>query len=95
VAPAGAETVSIQQNSAMTASYREPSTPGTVQDDLLLRFGSPSMMPGALIEPLFITDPFKGSIAASGRGQQVIAAGLARAIQQYFAGANRVAPSAR
>jgi hypothetical protein len=85
VAPAGAETVSIQQNSAMTASYREPSTPGTVQDDLLSRFGSPSMMPGALIEPLFITDPFKGSIAA----------GLAHAIQQYFGGANRVAPSAR
>jgi N-acetylmuramoyl-L-alanine amidase len=58
-------------------------------------FSTPSMMPGALIEPLFITDPFEGSIAASGRGQRVIAAGLARAIEQYFAGASRIAPSAR
>ena len=48
-------------------------------------FNTPSMMPGALIEPLFITDPFEGSIAASTRGQQVIAAGLAQAIEQYFA----------
>jgi N-acetylmuramoyl-L-alanine amidase len=47
-------------------------------------FNTPSMMPGALIEPLFITDPFEGSIAASTRGQQVIATGLARAIEQYF-----------
>jgi N-acetylmuramoyl-L-alanine amidase len=42
------------------------------------------MMPGALIEPLFITDPFEGSIAASTRGQQIIATGLARAVEQYF-----------
>jgi N-acetylmuramoyl-L-alanine amidase len=48
-------------------------------------FGTPSAMPGALIEPLFITDPFEGSIAASSRGQRVIAAGLAQAIEQYFA----------
>ncbi len=48
-------------------------------------FSTPSTMPGALIEPLFITDPFEGSIAASSRGQQVIAGGLARAIEQYFA----------
>ena len=47
-------------------------------------FSTPSMMPGALVEPLFITDPFEGSIAASSRGQQIIAAGLARAIEQYF-----------
>jgi N-acetylmuramoyl-L-alanine amidase len=44
----------------------------------------PSRMPGALIEPLFITDPFEGSIAASGDGQRVIAGALARAIEQYF-----------
>jgi N-acetylmuramoyl-L-alanine amidase len=43
------------------------------------------MMPGALVEPLFITDPFERSIAASSRGQRVIAAGLSRAIEQYFA----------
>jgi N-acetylmuramoyl-L-alanine amidase len=48
-------------------------------------FSTPSTMPGALVEPLFITDPFEGSIAASSRGQQVIAGGLARAVEQYFA----------
>ena len=48
-------------------------------------FATPSQMPGALIEPLFITDPFEASIAASSRGQRVIAAGLAKAVDQYFA----------
>ena len=42
-------------------------------------------MPGALIEPLFITDPFEGTIAASVSGQETIARGLAQAIEQYFA----------
>ncbi len=46
---------------------------------------TPSEMPGALIEPLFITDPFEGSIAASASGQVVIAGGLAQAVEQYFA----------
>jgi N-acetylmuramoyl-L-alanine amidase len=41
-------------------------------------------MPGALAEPLFMTDPFEASIAESTSGQQVIAAGLARALEQYF-----------
>jgi len=45
-------------------------------------FDTPSTMPGALIEPLFITDPFEGSIAASGHGQHVMAAGLARGIER-------------
>jgi len=48
-------------------------------------FSTPSQMPGALIEPLFITDPFEGSIAASATGQRVIATGLAHAVEQYFA----------
>jgi N-acetylmuramoyl-L-alanine amidase len=48
-------------------------------------FSTPSTMPGALVEPLFITDPFEGSIAASNHGQQVMAAGLASAVEQYFA----------
>src|SRR5580698_2676384 len=48
-------------------------------------FTTPSEMPGALIEPLFITDPFEGSIADSSTGQQVIAGGLAQAVEQYFA----------
>jgi N-acetylmuramoyl-L-alanine amidase len=47
-------------------------------------FSTPSQMPGALIEPLFITDPYEGSIAASPSGQAVIADGLARAVEQYF-----------
>ncbi|HEX4126310.1 MAG TPA: N-acetylmuramoyl-L-alanine amidase [Acidimicrobiales bacterium] len=46
---------------------------------------TPSGMPGALIEPLFITDPYEGSIADSASGQQVMAGGLAQAIAQYFA----------
>ncbi len=45
---------------------------------------SPSLMPGALIEPLFITDPYEGTQADSASGQQVIAGGLAQAIEQYF-----------
>ncbi len=48
-------------------------------------FTTPSQMPGALIEPLFITDPFEGTLAASPSGQEVIAGGLAQAIEQYFA----------
>ncbi len=47
-------------------------------------FETPSQMPGALIEPLFLTDPFEGSLAASARGQQVIAGGLTHAIERYF-----------
>jgi N-acetylmuramoyl-L-alanine amidase len=48
-------------------------------------FTTPSEMPGALIEPLFVTDPFEASIAATTLGQEVIAGGLATAIQQYLA----------
>jgi N-acetylmuramoyl-L-alanine amidase len=48
-------------------------------------FTTPSTMPGALIEPLFITDPFEGSLAAGRAGQHAIASGIARAIRQYFA----------
>ena len=47
-------------------------------------FDTPSQMPGALIEPLFVTDPFEASIAASGHGQQLIARALAEAIEQYL-----------
>jgi N-acetylmuramoyl-L-alanine amidase len=41
-------------------------------------------MPSALIEPLFITEPFEGTIAAGARGQETIAKGLTLAIEQYF-----------
>ncbi len=47
-------------------------------------FTTPSMMPGALIEPLFITDPFEASIAASRVGQHVIAGGIALALEQFL-----------
>ncbi|MGD0256249.1 MAG: N-acetylmuramoyl-L-alanine amidase [Acidimicrobiales bacterium] len=47
-------------------------------------FSTPSDMPGALIEPLFATDPFEGSIVVSSIGQQTIAQGIATAIEQYF-----------
>jgi N-acetylmuramoyl-L-alanine amidase len=48
-------------------------------------FSTPSEMPGAVIEPLFLTDPFEGSIAVSASGQEVIAKGIAKAVEQYFA----------
>jgi N-acetylmuramoyl-L-alanine amidase len=47
-------------------------------------FETPSQMPGALIEPLFITDPFEGSIADSTTGRQAIADGLAAAVEQFL-----------
>ncbi len=49
-------------------------------------FSTPSEMPGAVIEPLYITDPYEGSIAASGQGQRVMAQGIATAVEQYVAG---------
>ncbi len=52
-------------------------------------FDTPSQMPGALIEPLFITDPFEGSIAASATGQRVIAEGIAQAVEQFFSRSGR------
>lgn len=48
-------------------------------------FTTPSDMPGALIEPLFVTDPFEGTVAASASGQHAIAQGIAKALEQYFA----------
>ncbi len=55
-------------------------------------FTTPSRMPGALVEPLFVTDPFEASLTASVRGQHVIALGIAEAVDQYFAStSNRAA----
>ncbi|MGH9045669.1 MAG: N-acetylmuramoyl-L-alanine amidase [Acidimicrobiales bacterium] len=47
-------------------------------------FDTPSAMPGAVIEPLYLTDPFEASIAASRSGQQAIAEGIARALSQFL-----------
>jgi N-acetylmuramoyl-L-alanine amidase len=54
-------------------------------------FSSPSRMPGALVEPLFITDPSEASLAASSRGQEAIARGLLDAVEQYFSESRRSA----
>jgi len=48
-------------------------------------FSTPSQMPGAVIEPFFLTDPFEGTIADSTSGQEVVAKGIASAVEQYFA----------
>ncbi len=47
-------------------------------------FSTPSEMPGAVIEPLYLTDPFEGSIADTTHGQAVIAGGIARAIETFL-----------
>ncbi len=47
-------------------------------------FTTPSQMPGALTEPLYITDPTEATIANSPSGHQAIAAGMAQAVEQYF-----------
>jgi N-acetylmuramoyl-L-alanine amidase len=47
-------------------------------------FTTPSQMPGAVIEPLYLTDPFEGSLADSASGQHVIAQGIASAVEQYL-----------
>jgi N-acetylmuramoyl-L-alanine amidase len=44
----------------------------------------PSAMPGALCEPLFLTDPGEAAVAESQQGQQVLAHALSHAIDQYF-----------
>jgi N-acetylmuramoyl-L-alanine amidase len=48
-------------------------------------FSTPSEMPGAVIEPFFITDRFEGSIASGASGQEVVSKGIASAVEQYFA----------
>ena len=56
-------------------------------------FTTPSEMPGAVIEPLYITDPFEGSIADSSQGQTVIAQGIAQAVEQFLAPASTSPPT--
>ncbi|HET9690479.1 MAG TPA: N-acetylmuramoyl-L-alanine amidase [Acidimicrobiales bacterium] len=45
---------------------------------------SPTSMPGAVIEPLFLTDAFEADIAASAAGQHVIAAAVAAAVTTFL-----------
>ena len=44
----------------------------------------PSDMPGALVEPLFISNPDEGDIAVGAPGQQVLASGIADALEQFL-----------
>lgn len=46
----------------------------------------PTTMPGALVEPLFISNPAEASIAASTAGQTAIAAGITSAAEQLIRG---------
>ena len=46
---------------------------------------TPSEMPGTVIEPLFITNPFEASIAAGPAGQHAIATGIAQAVDTFLA----------
>lgn len=47
-------------------------------------FNTPSRMPGALIEPLYVTDPMEAGVATSATGHRVIAQGIARAVEGYY-----------
>jgi N-acetylmuramoyl-L-alanine amidase len=47
-------------------------------------FSTPSTMPGTVVEPLFLTDPFEASLAAASSGQHTIAAGIADAVEQFL-----------
>ena len=47
-------------------------------------FTTPSQMPGAVTEPLYLTDPFEGSVANTTHGQMVIARGIASAVEQFL-----------
>ncbi|HEY1420384.1 MAG TPA: N-acetylmuramoyl-L-alanine amidase [Candidatus Dormibacteraeota bacterium] len=47
---------------------------------------SPSQMPGALVEPLFITNPGEAAVASDAAGQQKIAQALEQGLVKYFSG---------
>ncbi|MDD7942707.1 N-acetylmuramoyl-L-alanine amidase, partial [Actinomycetospora lutea] len=46
----------------------------------------PSVMPGALIEPLFLTNPGDLTAVASPRGVDTLAESIARGVDEYFSG---------
>ena len=45
---------------------------------------NPSRMPGALVEPLFLTNPAEAQMAIDPAGQQRIAQALATGLEKYF-----------
>lgn len=54
---------------------------------------TPSTMPGTIVEPLYVTDPFEGSIAEGAAGQAAIAGGIAAAVEQFLAPVPSAAPA--
>jgi N-acetylmuramoyl-L-alanine amidase len=56
-----------------------PKSPGWVDN--------PSLMPGVLVEPLFLTNPVEAAMASDAAGQQRIAQALATGLEKYFSGA--------
>jgi hypothetical protein len=50
-------------------------------------FNHPSTMPGALCEPLFLTEPGEQTIVESKAGQKALAGAFANAIDGYFGSA--------
>lgn len=55
-----------------------PASPGYID--------TPSGMPGVVIEPLFVTDPFEAGIAAGATGQHAIGTGIAKAVDAFLGG---------
>lgn len=53
----------------------------------------PTTMPGALVEPLFLTDPSEASVAADPAGQRAIAAGIVEAVESFPAKGPSATPS--
>jgi N-acetylmuramoyl-L-alanine amidase len=47
---------------------------------------NPSQMPGALVEPLFLTNAAEASLAGSSSGQQRVAAALRSGLERYLSG---------
>jgi hypothetical protein len=56
-----------------------PASPGWVD--------TPSLMPGVLVEPLFLTNAAEAHLASDPAGQQRIAQALAAGVYKYFSGA--------
>jgi hypothetical protein len=50
-------------------------------------FRSPSLMPGVIVETLFLTDYAEAEGALSSAGQHALAQGVVGAIESYFRGA--------
>ena len=53
----------------------------------------PTTMPGALVEPFFISDPVEAEVSSSAQGQQAIATGLERGLAAFLAPPATASPS--